>query len=380
MKRALSILVIVQPLLLIFMLGGILQGVYDIDYEDNSIYDPDSLMVNILVGLTVFCAFLHIVKELANKLDDTYFQYAQRTLKQIETAKKLALLFAVYCLSVYLTVGFLTSHSLVDAEDKAIQYGFFIWLFTISLYFLFSKNEQEEDLRLLSINQNKVLISVIEKLQKRANELKLVCRLIALAIALCIATGISLFYLADTNARNFDPAFQTKKIMDQHNHLFSDGSRYGLNRKPEAITEEEFKKEVKIISDGIASLEKRFIDDANKNKSESHMVIVSSLSTRIGIIFLLVFLVQILVSMLRYNLKLAALYNSRADTLRLVKNVSDLDISYLKELFRTDNIQFTGPEANSAVEQAVDLAKAIMSKSGKDSSVETKKSADNSAG
>ncbi|KNC66042.1 hypothetical protein AC626_19460 [Pseudoalteromonas rubra] len=211
MKRALSILVIVQPLLLIFMLGGILQGVYDIDYEDNSIYDPDSLMVNILVGLTVFCAFLHIVKELANKLDDTYFQYAQRTLKQIETAKKLALLFAVYCLSVYLTVGFLTSHSLVDAEDKAIQYGFFIWLFTISLYFLFSKNEQEEDLRLLSINQNKVLISVIEKLQKRANELKLVCRLIALAIALCIATGISLFYLADTNARNFDPAFQTKK-------------------------------------------------------------------------------------------------------------------------------------------------------------------------
>jgi hypothetical protein len=94
-------------------------------------------------------------------------------------------------------------------------------------------------------------------------------------------------------------------------------------------------------------------------------VLISAIATRVGAIILLIFLVQILVPLYRYNIKLAAYYDARADILELLEKegtqeIDESMIEMLVPIFSPENMDFgTGP--NSPTEQIVDLAKHILS-------------------
>ncbi|MDO6477252.1 hypothetical protein Q4520_17665 [Alteromonas sp. 1_MG-2023] len=61
--------------------------------------------------------------------------------------------------------------------------------------------------------------------------------------------------------------------------------------------------------------------------------------TRIGAVLLLIFGVQIFIGFYRYNLKLAALYDARADVLELLDESSLSNIQSVVEALSPDNIE-----------------------------------------
>ena len=64
------------------------------------------------------------------------------------------------------------------------------------------------------------------------------------------------------------------------------------------------------------------------------------LSTKIGTTVLLLFLVQILVTLYRYNIRLASFYDSRADILQLVKGDGDNTMPSLASILAADRVEF----------------------------------------
>lgn len=89
-------------------------------------------------------------------------------------------------------------------------------------------------------------------------------------------------------------------------------------------------------------------------------IMVASLGTRIGVLLLLVFLVQILVSLFRYNTRLASFISSRADALQLKGGASDLKLAELTEVFSSDFIDY-GRLPATPYQQALQSLKDIVS-------------------
>jgi hypothetical protein len=77
---------------------------------------------------------------------------------------------------------------------------------------------------------------------------------------------------------------------------------------------------------------------------------------------MLVFLVQILVSLYRYNMKLAAFYDSRADALEATQPTGDF--ATLVNLLSTQHIAFD-KEPTAPTEQLATLLKQVAESSGK---------------
>ena len=86
--------------------------------------------------------------------------------------------------------------------------------------------------------------------------------------------------------------------------------------------------------------------------------IYSSLGTRISILALLIFLVQILVSLYRYNMRLASYYRAREDALRAVKTDTVAAFGRLADVMTPQGVDF-GKEPASPLQQVNDLGKAI---------------------
>jgi hypothetical protein len=67
---------------------------------------------------------------------------------------------------------------------------------------------------------------------------------------------------------------------------------------------------------------------------------VASLSTRVGSIFILLFLVQILVSLYRYNIRLASYYDARADALQLASDTRSEEFFKLVLILSPEHLEF----------------------------------------
>lgn len=99
-------------------------------------------------------------------------------------------------------------------------------------------------------------------------------------------------------------------------------------------------------------------------EGESLVIYLTSvLSTKIGIVLFLLFLVQILVGLHRYLMRLAAFYDSRAYMMQLVCNVDKLTISETKEVFLSDAIDFgkqPKPPAETVAESVTGIVKNVI--------------------
>lgn len=118
-----------------------------------------------------------------------------------------------------------------------------------------------------------------------------------------------------------------------------------------------------------ASLQKERSERALKPKSNGN--VDSSISTqnlgpilvRFGAVFILMFLTQTLINLYRYNIRISAFYDSRADILELSDVVPEV-LQSVSEILSPDQYDF-GKPAKTPAQYAVELAKEIVSQGGK---------------
>ncbi|MGJ3242548.1 MAG: hypothetical protein ACFE0O_06290 [Opitutales bacterium] len=100
-------------------------------------------------------------------------------------------------------------------------------------------------------------------------------------------------------------------------------------------------------------------------ESDATSILISTLSTRIGALLILVFLVQILVSLYRYNIRLAAFFDARADALELSPGMNASDVESLIRVLSPENVDF-GKSPASPTQHAVDLARELLARERRD--------------
>ena len=99
--------------------------------------------------------------------------------------------------------------------------------------------------------------------------------------------------------------------------------------------------------------------EQKSSKDTGFNEVISSLATRIGAVFLLIFLVQILVTMYRYQVRLSAYYDARADAIEL-SGRSDVDsLERIISALSPERIDF-GKTPKSPMENSVDLAREVL--------------------
>jgi hypothetical protein len=95
--------------------------------------------------------------------------------------------------------------------------------------------------------------------------------------------------------------------------------------------------------------DKQFEDDRPKDQTSGQLLLIQTSVTRFGVVLILVFLVQILVSLYRYNMKLSAFYFGRADALVLFGRLPNT-LRALVDIISPDKLDFGKPPRTPAEE------------------------------
>ncbi len=91
--------------------------------------------------------------------------------------------------------------------------------------------------------------------------------------------------------------------------------------------------------------------------------LISTVVTRFGVVILLLFLVKILVPLYKYNTKLSAFYDARADAVELftIKNeeINEDSLEIIMRILSPDGVDW-GNSPNTPTDKTIDLAKSIV--------------------
>jgi hypothetical protein len=126
----------------------------------------------------------------------------------------------------------------------------------------------------------------------------------------------------------------------------------------------EAEEEIKAQTERLSAIQKRIVDAESHPSTPNWGVFLTALTLRLGVSFILVFLVQILVGAYRYSLRLAAFYDGRADALKLSPNgVNTMPFAEAVRAFGGEKVSF-GPDPKAPVEQMTELLKEAGSRAG----------------
>jgi hypothetical protein len=101
--------------------------------------------------------------------------------------------------------------------------------------------------------------------------------------------------------------------------------------------------------------QKQYEDDRPKDQTSGQTLLIQTSVTRFGVVIIMVFLVQILVNLYRYNMRLSAFYFGRSDALVLLnKGSDDLNLGTLVELISPDKLDF-GKAPRTPAQEAAEL-------------------------
>ena len=99
-------------------------------------------------------------------------------------------------------------------------------------------------------------------------------------------------------------------------------------------------------------------EEQKQKKDLDNRISIFSMITRVSAGILLIFLVQILVKMYRYNVRLAAFYEARADALQLASNLNSLAVERAAKLLSPEAIDF-GEMPEPPSKQVIELVKQV---------------------
>lgn len=105
--------------------------------------------------------------------------------------------------------------------------------------------------------------------------------------------------------------------------------------------------------------ERQYQDDPTKDQTSGEILLLQTSVTRFGVVLIMVFLVQILVNLYRYNMRLSAFYFGRGDALVLLNNgAEDLNLRTLVELISPDKFDF-GKSPRTPAQEATGIIHAL---------------------
>lgn len=197
----------------------------------------------------------------------------------------------------------------------------------------------------------KIKIRIINQFRARSKRLRGVAIIVLALIFLSLASGIFIFVFSGDIAIN--------EIEGLGKSMTGEFIPFG---GPIAGTAKTSREATEKLETRIEELAKKI--DRSREKTIGNVYLISTVTTRIGSVLILLFLVQILVSMYRYNIRLAAYYDARADGLELAIDASVEEIDKIIRSLSPENIDFA-KVPNSPSVHAVELAKEIVSIKGK---------------
>lgn len=213
--------------------------------------------------------------------------------------------------------------------------------------------------------------AIITNFRKRATRLRRSAFLSLVLILLSLVAGVSLFFLAGTIAR--EEQTQTKE------DSFEREVFYRIDRLQEAISKDpnadartgalaSLAADIKELNASYINYQQaseKSIEQQEKSAQYRQTItLISTVVTRVGSVFMLLFLVQLLISMYRYDIKLAGYYEARADALQLLKAPNESRLEGFVRAFSPDGVDF-GRMPKTPLEHALLLAKEISALSKK---------------
>jgi hypothetical protein len=231
------------------------------------------------------------------------------------------------------------------------------------------------------------LSAVVSRLRGRAVALRRAANVALLLILVALAGGLALFYFAKRiSGDSYTEILAALRDSSRHDEQTLSRIRsavrnveqlafMGLRELPQAqraaaaaSVQTDTKTALEVLTSEATTV-KTAVDDIKKqllalDRSDQTRDLISTIATRVGAVLLLVFLIQILVTLYRYNTRLAAYYEARADALELsIASDGHLNVDMFEAtavILSADRIDF-GREPKSPVENGVELAKAVLS-------------------
>ena len=212
------------------------------------------------------------------------------------------------------------------------------------------------------------LSKVVDQLRERAARLRLQA-VFALFLLVSLLSGLWLFgyagQLAIAEVRQTSLLFEERQadLLDKRRTLTSKLSileeqirvaKSASERRALEAELNDLKSEEMFLARQLASLSER----QTNTKTQGTEQLISVLTTRIGSVLLLLFLVQILVTLYRYSARLAAYYDARADALVLAPSFQSLSFPDLVSCFSPERLDF-GRTPNTPLQHAIELAKEL---------------------
>jgi len=110
------------------------------------------------------------------------------------------------------------------------------------------------------------------------------------------------------------------------------------------------------------------VDKLNESQERGNIalyLLISTISTRLGSVLLLIFLVQILISVYRYSVRLQSYYNARADALLIANSTDANELQQIIAALSPEGIHFGKMPASpsehvfNTIKETVSTAKTI---------------------
>lgn len=209
-------------------------------------------------------------------------------------------------------------------------------------------------------SEHPLITAIVLSLKYRAAGLRFQALLVLILIVATLGAGIYVFATADRLSRTpvtraVDQLEYTNSVLSAHADEMADLKRRGA---PLSLQQGPMERVETALMDQQRALESvQEIVTARANDFTTSTTI-SVLSTRIGIVLMILFLVQILVTMYRYNSRLAAHLEGRAVALQLasLKQDQPWSIAELVNLFGGDSVDF-GKLPPTAIQSFADVLK-----------------------
>lgn len=209
--------------------------------------------------------------------------------------------------------------------------------------------------------------SIIEQCRSRANKLRRNANITIVLIGILLISGIFGFFFASELASYQSNEDILNSYLEQSSKsmLASQTNLASLDLMGEGERGNLSDNGAKMLSQSAESLAVtanilKTLQENPPNRQQQLYYLISIVTTKVGIIVLLLFLVQILVPLYRYFTRLSFFYDSRADILELVGETSEFDLEKLLSIFSPETINF-GKEPVPITQHAVEAVKNIIS-------------------
>jgi hypothetical protein len=227
----------------------------------------------------------------------------------------------------------------------------------------------------LANSEGERLRATVIRLRMRSVRLRRTAFISILLIVVALIGGLTLFYLAADISdpslfRVLDSSVEERAVAERRLDVTSDYLRRRITLAPSVRGDE-----LERIERVAAGLHRDAVQLAASDRAVREALaamrgedqtrrMISTITTRVGAVLILVFLVQILVALYRYSTRLANYYDARTDALELAVSdgggIDENRLANMANIIAPERIEF-GKEPKTPMDQALEVARLLVS-------------------